>query len=440
MPRILALSFLLILLAPCIGASLPARAEPLDGIAAVVNGQAITCYEMRDRVNELLKQLRASGAGETTKSPARIRKRALESEVLLLLQRQEAKKLKISVSDEEIERAMAKIEDENGIPAGQLPEILKAQGVDIETYKQALRDRLLTGKLSNLAVRSRLHVSEEAMREYYRKYIAGGPKREVSPAEIFIALPLDPSREQVEAAYRKLRRLKQQAEQGADFSRLAILNSDAPDAAQGGRMGWMLPGALPPRFAPVFSLKVGEISEPIRSPSGVHLFKILDARMQEKKASSKAYDEVHARHILLKLTPDMSENEKKKVRERAAQIAEAMQGVSNKEFATRAREVSQGPSAVKGGDLGWFRRGAMLPEFEKAAFALEPGQTSGVVQTRFGLHIIRVVAKHHIDPDSFAAHKDEIRNILLNMEMQDQMPRWLAGLKARARIEYRNCR
>lgn len=438
--RIPALSLSLIACLISFAASPPAGAETLDGIAAVINGQAITCYELQRKVDELQTRLNTSGIKGAAKSPEVVRKRALESAILLLLQRQEAKKLKISVSDEEVNRAIAKVEEENGIPAGQLIDILKAQGVDIEQYRRTLKDNLLTGKLANIAVRSRLKISEEAMREYFRKYVAGGPKKEINLAEIFVALPLDPSPEQVAAAYQKLRRLKQQAEQGEDFSRLAILHSDAPDAAQGGKMGWTQIGALPPRFARLFSLKVGDISEPIRSPSGVHMFKVLGARMQEKKARAEAYDEVHARHILLKITAGMSEKDKKEVRERAEQIAEAMQDASDKEFATRAREISQGPSASKGGDLGWFRRGAMLPEFEKAAFALEPGQTSGVVQTRFGLHIIRVVDKRHIDPDSFAAHRDEIRNILLNMEMQDQMPRWLAGLKARASIEIRGCR
>ena len=428
----------------CLCATAPASAgtagaKVLDGIAATVNGEAITCYEVQQDAIDLHQQLKAAGMQQVPDAKM-LFSRALDKNITLLVQQQEAKKLDVSVSDDELDQAMANVEEQNQIPAGQLTAVLKAQGVDVDRYKQTLRDRLLIGKLSNVAVRSRLQVSEEAMREYYRKYIANPePQRQIEVSQIFFALPLDPTPEDVAAAYKRMNELRQRILAGASFSRLAKLNSASPEGTQGGGLGWLLPGALPPRFAAVFSLKVGEVSQPIRSPGGLHLFYVSNERMKAPNKLADAYDEVHARHILLKLSKSMTEAEKAKVRQRASQIAEAMQGVSDEEFATRAKEISQGPSASKGGDLGWFKRGAMLPEFEKAAFALEPGQTSGVVQTVFGLHIIRVVEKRHIEPDSFEAHHDDIQQILLNQEMQDQMPRWLAGLKAKAIIERRTC-
>jgi len=70
---------------------------------------------------------------------------------------------------------------------------------------------------------------------------------------------------------------------------------------------------------------------------------------------------------------------------------------------------------------------------------MKAGETSGVIKTSFGLHIIRVIARRHVDPDSFEAHRSEIQDILLNIEMQDQLPRWLAGLRAKAIIERKSC-
>jgi len=148
---------------------------------------------------------------------------------------------------------------------------------------------------------------------------------------------------------------------------------------------------------------------------------------------------VHARHILLKLSDAMTDEEKARIRTEAEQIAVEMKDKSDEEFATRAREVSQGPSASKGGDLGWFKRGMMVPAFDKAAFSLKAGETSGAIRSPFGLHIIRVVERRHVDPDSFEAHRDQIQRILLNIEMQDQLPRWLAGLRAKSIIERRSC-
>ncbi len=427
------------LLLLCSGMIPPAQAEVIDGIAAIVNGQVITCFELKQDTDKLRQQLTASSAQQTL-APKQLKARALNEKINTLLQRQQAQKLEISVSSAELNKALADIEKRNNIPAGQLIDVLKSQGIDVDNYKQAFKDRLLSGKLANIAVRSRLQVSEEAMREYYRKYIANsGPQREIEVAQIFLSLPLDPTPEEVKKAYRKMKAWRKQALQGESFARLAKLYSQAPDAAQGGRMGWMQPGSLQPRFSPIFSLKIGGISEPIRSPAGLHLFTVMQERWEKPNKHAEAYDEVHARHILLKISNEMSDADKQEVRKRAEQIAAAMQDASDKEFATRAKEISQGPSAAKGGDLGWFKRGAMLPEFEKATFALDAGQTSGVVQTRFGLHIIRVVEKRHIDPDSFQAHRDEIQNILLNIKMQEQLPRWLAAITAKAEIEYRNC-
>jgi len=193
------------------------------------------------------------------------------------------------------------------------------------------------------------------------------------------------------------------------------------------------------RFTPALELPVNGVTAPIRSPAGFHILKVLNERWQDPEATGESYDEVHARHILLQIPTLADEEDREKIRNRAEDIASEMQDASDEAFSTRAKEVSQGPSASKGGDLGWFRRGAMVPEFEKVAFAMQPGETSGVVKTQFGLHIIRVVAKRHIDPNSLQANRDKITRILSDVRMQEQLPRWIASLRAEADIQYHPC-
>jgi len=419
---------------------LPGNSEVIDSLAAVVNNEAITCYQIRQVAGELRQQLKQAGMKHLPDTQT-LRERALDSRIAKTLQLQEAKRLEIKVTDGEVSKAMANVEEKNHLPAGQLLEILKAQGIDTNRYKQALKDRLLASKLGNIAVRSRLQVGEESMHEYYRKYLAHPkPVREIQLADIFVALPLNPSPGQVEKSRIRIEKLRARIQAGENFSRIATMHSDALDAGQGGQMGWFLPGALPPRFALVFTLARGDVSQPVRSPAGFQIFTVTRERWHKPKQHAKAYDEVHARHILLKLSDTMTDKEKARISTEAEQIAEEMKDNSDEEFAARAKEISQGPSASKGGDLGWFRRGAMVPAFDEAAFSLKAGETSGVVKSPFGLHIIRMVERRHVDPDSFEAHRSEIQNILLGIEMQDQMPRWLAGLKARAIIERRGCR
>ena len=419
----------------------PARADEqlVDGIAAIVNNEAITCSQLREETDAIVQQLKASGM-KRLPDIAALKARTLDALIDKAVELQEAKKQGITVSDEELAKAIADVEEQNGLPAGSLLDLLKQRGVDVDRYKKTLRDRLIISKLTNAEVRSRLQVSEEAMREYYRKYLEHPkPLREIRLASILVELPPDPTPEQVEKARKRIEAIRRRIEAGEDFARLATLESDAPEAARGGDMGWFMPGSLPPRFAAVFQLPKGAVSPVIRSPAGFHLLKVTDERWHELRKRGDAYDKVHARHILLKLNDAMSEEEKARIRKQAEQIAEEMKHASDEEFATRAREISQGPSATKGGDLGWFRRGDMVPAFEQAAFALKPGETSGVVQTPFGLHIIRVVERQHVDPNSFEARRHEIQNILMNVELQDQLPRWLAGLRARAVIERRSC-
>jgi peptidyl-prolyl cis-trans isomerase SurA len=428
-------SFLSLILSSIIST---AHAEKIDAVAAIVNGVAITCYQVNYEKEILVQQLRESGQG-TLPSDALLSKRALETRITLLLQKQEAAKLSIAVEEEEIDNAMADVESRNNIPAGQLVEILKAQGIDIEEYRETLSARLLTGKVVNAAVRAKLSISEEAMREYYRKFLKDPkPIREIQLAQIFIALPSTPTPEQFSKVGRKVERIYKQLINGGNFNKLSALESDAPDASQGGAMGWFFPGGIAQQFNEVFTLPVGGIAKPARSAGGFHILKVIGERMHEPE-TGESHDEIHARHILLSLPDSADEEIEAKIRHRAATIAREMENSSDEEFATRAKDVSQGPSAGKGGDLGWFGQGQMVPEFEKAALSLEPGETSGVVETGFGLHIIHVIAKRHIDPNAFEAHRDRIRELLINAEMQSQTPRWIGGLKATAVIERKGC-
>ncbi len=415
-----------------------AKAERLDSVAAIVNGQAVTCYEVDEAKKALKAQMKKEGG--SLPSAKVLHERALESRVLRKLQYQEAAKLEIRISDEEIEAAIKDVEQRNKLQPGQLREVLKQQGIDMEVYRETLEDQLLNSRLVNIAVRSKLNVSEEAIREYYRKHMKNPkPVREIRISQLFISVPASAEREQVEEKRKLAESYRRQLKAGADFSRLVALKSDAPDPARGGDMGWISPGAVSGAFAQVFKLKVGGYSDVIRSSGGFHILKVTDDRVTVPQ-STKAYDEVHARHILIKVPDSLDLDKQMKIRDRVERISKEMQGTSDEAFAVRAKELSQGPSAPGGGDLGWFKRGQMVPEFEEVAFAMKPGETSGVVRTPFGLHVIRLIERRTINPNAFEARKAEIEQLLMNAEMQQQVPRWMASIKNKANIVYKQCK
>jgi len=417
----------------------PAQAEEFDSIAAIVNNEAITCSEVEQDAQAMLAQLRQSGS---TFLPAmsELAQRSLDGRIVKTLQQQEARKLELEISDEELDAAIKNVASSNGLLPDQLKEALQQQGMDYDEYRSNLREQMLSNKLVNIAVRSKIQVSEEAIQEYYRKYLADPkPRREVQIAQIFLSLPAEPTPEQLTNIRQKARSIRQQLLAGKDYAQMVAIYSEAPDRQQQGVMGWFMQGGVAQRFASVLEMPVGQISQPIRSPSGVHIMKVIAERWKDPEESGLSYDEVHARHILLKVPSTADDDSKARIRQRAESIAKDLQGGSDEEFATRAKEDSQGPSAEKGGDLGWFKKGAMVPEFEAAAFALKAGETSGVVESPFGFHVIRLVARRHIDPNSLEAHRDQIQQILNNVETQEQMPRWIAAMRAGASIESRTC-
>lgn len=419
--------------------ALPARAETIDAIAAIANNNVITCYEIERDTQEMLSRLRQSGAVNLP-STEKLSRRSLDARVIKRLQLLEAKKLELSVDPEEMDNAIQDVESKNGMMRGQLKEVLEQQGASFEDFKENMHDQILVSKLINVAVRSKLQISEEAISEYYRKYLAvPKARREVQVAQIFLALPDEPTPELLAEVRNKARSIHSQLVAGKDFTQLVAIYSESPDRQQQGVMGWFMEGGISQRFAPVLDLPVNGLTDPIRSPSGFHIIKAVSERWKEPEILGESHDEVHARHILLQIPSSADEATRKKIYQRAESISEDMQGATDEAFAIRAKEASQGPSASNGGDLGWFKKGAMLPVFEKAAFAMQAGQTSGVVESKFGLHIIRVVAKRHIDPNSLEVNHDKIQQILSNVALQDQLPRWIAGLKADATITYNTC-
>jgi len=416
-----------------------AKAETFDSIAAIINNEAVSCYDIQRDTDTMLMQLKASGV-EQPDSRDQLFKRALESTIVKTIQLQEARKLGLTVSREEVEQAVQKMEMQNNLMPGQLEQALGMQGMSFDEYKSSLKDQILVGKLINIAVRSNIRISEEALREYHRKYLANPkPRREVELGQIFLPLPAEPTPAQISDIRNRAKSIHAKLSAGEDFKKLVALYSESPDRDQGGIMGWVMESGIAKRFSPALQLPVGSITQPIRSPSGFHILKVVQERWQEPVLAGESYDEVRARHILLKVPSFSDEQTTAKIRQRAEEIAKEMQGASEEEFITRAKEASQGPSASKGGDLGWFRKGMMVPIFEETAFALDAGGTSGVVESSFGLHVIRTVAKRHIDPNSLEAHRDNITQILTNVEMQERVPRWISSLRSKAKIELHDC-
>jgi peptidyl-prolyl cis-trans isomerase C len=147
----------------------------------------------------------------------------------------------------------------------------------------------------------------------------------------------------------------------------------------------------------------------------------------------KRPEEVRASHILIKVDPKSNESQKAAAYKKIEEIQVKIQ--KGGDFATLAKEFSEGPSNVKGGDLGFFKRGQMVKPFEKEAFALAPGEVSGIVETRFGYHLIKVFEKNPETISEYSAVKDRLKQSLEQQEVQKQMEVYVEDLKSKGKIE-----
>lgn len=219
------------------------------------------------------------------------------------------------------------------------------------------------------------------------------------------------------------------ARAGENFAVLTAAFSDAPDALQGGALGWRPLDRLPALYSEVAArLPVGEVSELLRSSAGFHIVKLIAKRGGSAPASVQ---QTKARHILVRINEVVSESE---ARRKLENVRERI--VNGIDFAEQARLYSQDGSAAKGGDLGWLSPGDTVPEFERAMDALKPGELSPVVQSPFGMHLIQVQERRERDV-SVERQRGVARQALRDRKLDEAYQDWLRQMRDRSYVENR---
>jgi len=147
----------------------------------------------------------------------------------------------------------------------------------------------------------------------------------------------------------------------------------------------------------------------------------------------KKPEQLKASHILVKPTPPVDESSKSAARKKIEGIQQRLK--NGEDFAALAKEFSQCPSSAEGGDLGYFARGQMAKDFEDAAFKLEPGEVSGIVETKYGYHIIKSVDKKPMSLVTFEEVKERLKQYLKENKVQEQVFAYVEEIKKKAKVE-----
>jgi peptidyl-prolyl cis-trans isomerase SurA len=269
-----------------------ARAELVDRVAAVVNGEVIALSEVEARAAP---ELQAVALERDPKRRAERRQEALKRALDVLvgekLMEAEVKELGVEVADAELEASLADVKKQNGVDDAQFEKLLEREGYTLASYKAFMRKHVGRMKLVGFKVRSKVDVTEEDLKAEYARYArAEGGDFEVRARHILIPVPRGATPAQAEAAQKKAQALAEQARQkGADFAALARKESKDGAAEEGGDLGFFGRGTMVPEFERVaFTLEPGAISDAVRSPFGFHVIKV-----EERRALAvKPYEEV----------------------------------------------------------------------------------------------------------------------------------------------------
>lgn len=420
---------LLVLLAVLAPLSVQAERKLLDQVVAIVDEDVILQTELEARINTITSRLSAQG----TALPPRqvLEERVLDQLITESIQMQMADRAGMRISDNELNETMANIAERNGMSLPQFEIQLEAEGVTYNQAREQIRKEMLTSRVQQRQVGNRVRVTDREVENYLESLEArGGNNAQYRLAYIFVSVD-DPSDEaEVDAAREKAERLRSEIANGRDFREVAVAESDASNALEGGDMGWRAEGQLPSLVAPVVpELPVGEPSEVLENNSGFHLVMVMDKRGGEQQ---QVIQQHRVRHILVRPSEATTDSQAETM------IRDLYQQLENgASFSALAREYSDDPvSGSDGGNLGWVSPGQMVPAFEQAMLNADIGEFRGPFRSQFGWHILQVQERRQKDI-SGDVRDAEARQAIYRRKFETELQNWLQEIRDEAFIEFK---
>jgi peptidyl-prolyl cis-trans isomerase SurA len=405
-----------------------AEVVKMDRIVAIVDQAVVTEQELESRIATVTAQFKKQG----TELPAEtiLRKQILERLITDTLQLQYAAQTGLKVDDNQLDKTIGRIAEQNQLSLAEFTEALAKDGVSMTKFRADIRNEITLARLREREVDGRVNVSESEIDNFLTSQAANNENQdEYEIAHLLIRTPEEGTTEDIQKAKSKVDSALTELKAGVSFAKVSASFSDAPNALEGGSLGWKKASQMPALFLDALkAMQVGEVSAPLRSPNGFHVLKLNNKRGSN---SPLVIQQTHARHILIKLSEIMSEKDGK------LKIDGIKERLDNGEkFEALARQYSEDSTASSGGDLNWVNPGDTVPQFEKAMNELKDLQISPPVRTQFGWHLIQVIERRSQDMSKEAARlkaRQEIRAKKADEAYQD----WIRELRDRAYVEIR---
>lgn len=437
----------------------------VDGIAAVVNKQVITLKQVNVEVADAERNLREQKIPVPERSI--LQRQVLQRMIVEELQRQEADRLGLQVSDAQLQRGLESIAVRNRISVDELRATVTKAGISWDRYLEGLREEIRFDLLRQRQVDSTVNISDAEVDAFLRNQgsrlgapAAAAPRpapqqaaapRVLGLAQILIAVPESASASEVASLQDRAEALLAKVKGGADFAGLAASSSDGPYALEGGVMGVRPIEGWPDLFIEATrGLQVGQVSGIIRSGQGFHILRVLTLGEQPQAAQRPAAPDLsmpspgqsmdqgpmivtqtRARHILVRTNQITSDEQ---AEQRLVQVRDRIR--NGESFEDLARRHSDDATAPQGGDLGWLSPGETVPAFEQAMNGLQPGEVSMPIKSPFGWHIIEVLERRNQDMGE-EYKRMQARQTLFQRRIEPAVDQWINELYGQAYVENR---
>nr|WP_254621605.1 peptidylprolyl isomerase [Stutzerimonas stutzeri] len=406
--------------------SASAEVRPLDRIVAIVDNDVIMQSQLDQRLREVEQTIEKRGA----EMPPRdvMQQQVLERLITENLQLQIGERSGIRISDEELNQAMGTIAQRNNMSLDQFRAALERDGLSLDTAREQIRREMVISRVRQRRIAERIQVSKQEVENFLASDLGKMQlSEEYRLANILIPVPESADSAAIQAAEKIARDTYEQLQNGADFAKLAVSRSASENALEGGDMGWRKAAQLPPPFdSEVSTMNVGDFTQPVRTPPGFILLKVLDKR----GGDNQVREEVHVRHILIKPSQIRSEEESRRLVQRLRDRI-----LAGESFAELAKNFSEDPgSALNGGDLNWIDPNSLVPEFREVMANTPNGQLSEVFKTPYGWHILEVLGRRATDA-SEEVREQQAQTLLRNRKYEEELQTWLRQIRDEAYVE-----
>jgi peptidyl-prolyl cis-trans isomerase SurA len=415
-------TLLLVMIALLLGPA-PGRAQEMLRIAAVVNDEVISLFDVGARIRLLLLTINQP---ESPENYQQMLPQVLRSLIDEKLELQEAKQKGVDVTDSDVDSVVADIEHNNKMPPGGLFTLLEQNRIPRDTMISQLRARIAWQRTVARRLRLTYQVTADQIDEALAEMKENQGKPEYLLAEIFLSIDAPENEPDVRAS---AERLANEIKQGADFAALARQFSESATSASGGDTGWVQLPQLDPEIATaVDHLQVGEVSAPVRTVGGYHVLWLRERRTVAAAGSEEA--RVALRRILVPTTPNTPAADVEARREQAQQAAKSIKSCDD--VPRVAAELGTQGST----DLGTLRVADLAPRLQPVITKLAVGQASEPIALDNGLAIMVVCQR--TDPAAAALPgRDQVGQRLFAEKLDGESRKYLRDLRQAAYIDIR---